>query len=182
MTLSSCGTGTGSAHSDFASYVYVATMHVHSSGWSTTYTRLHVATMLFADTDCCTRTYVYTLHQLCTSQHVNYTTVLKYMKSHSYAKSTIDIQSILLSLQAALRALKTLENCPFLHRLPPNFIQGNLLGNVLKPISISSTEGLLFVQTFYTTPSANTKSQLHRSAAAEPVPVVHTAILRHMYM
>ena len=50
-------------------------MHVHSSGWSTTYTRLHVATMLCADTDCCTRTYVYTLPQLRTSQRVNYTTV-----------------------------------------------------------------------------------------------------------
>ena len=40
------------------------------------------------------------------------------------------------------------------------------------------SEGPLFVQTFYTTPSANTKSQLHRSAAAEPVG--HTPILRDM--
>ena len=131
---------------------------------------VHVATMLFAETDCCTRTYVYTLPRLCTSQRVNYTTLLKYIKSHSYPKSTIEIQS-LLSLQAALRALKSLENCPFLHQLPPNFIQVNQLDLL---------EGPLFVQTFYTTPSANTKSQLHRSAAAEQVPVGHTAILRHI--
>ena len=117
-------------------------MHVHSSGWSTTYTRLHVATMRFADTDCCTRTYVYTLPRLRTSQRVNYTTVLKYMKCHSYPKSTIEIQS-LLSLQAALRALKRLENCSFLHQLPPNSIQVNQL---------DLPEGPLFVQTFYTTP------------------------------
>ena len=46
------------------------------------------------------------------------------------------------------------------------------------------SEGTLFLQTFYTTPSANTKSQLHRSAAAEPVPDTsaadQTAILRDM--
>ena len=145
-------------------------MHMRSSGLSTLYSRLHVAGMLFADTDCCTRTYVYTLPRLRTSQGVNYTTVLKYvyMKSHSYPKSTIEIQS-LLSLQAALRALKSLERCPFLYQLPPNFIQVNQL---------DLSEGLLFLQTFYTTPSANTKSQLHRSAAAEPILVGHMAILR----
>ena len=36
------------------------------------------------------------------------------------------------SLQEALQALKSLENCPFLHGLPPNFIQGDLPGKVLK--------------------------------------------------
>ena len=155
MTLSSCGTGTDSAHSDFASDVYVANrpcMCTAPDGqlripW---YTRLHVAAMLFADT--------------------RYTTLLKYMKSHSYPKSTIEIQS-LLSLQAALPALKSLENCPVLPQLPPNSIQVNQL---------DLSEGPLFVQTFYTTPSANTKSQLHHSAAAERVPVGHTAILRDM--
>ena len=38
---------------------------------------------------------------------------LKYVKSHWYPKSTIDIQSLLLSLQVTLWALKRLENCPF---------------------------------------------------------------------
>ena len=42
------------------------------------------------------------------------------------------------------------------------------------------SEGPLFVQTFYTTPSANTKSQLHHSAAVELVPVGHTEILLDM--
>ena len=103
--------------------------------------------MLSAGTGCCTRTY--TLYPVTrTSQRVNYTTVLKYMKCHAYPKSTIDIQS-----QAALRALKSLEDCPFLHQLPPNFIQVNQL---------DFPEGPLFLQTVYTTPSANTKSQLHR--------------------
>ena len=37
-------------------------MHVHSCGLSTTYTPLHVATMLFTDPDCCTRMYVYTVY------------------------------------------------------------------------------------------------------------------------
>ena len=144
-------------------------MHVHSSGWSTAYTRLRVATMLIADKDCCTRTYVCTLTRLGTSHCVNDTAVLKYMKSNSLTKSTIEIQS-LLSLQAALQALKSRENCPFLHQLPPNFIQVNQL---------DLSEGPLFLQTFYTTPSANTKSLLHRSPAAEPVG--HRAILRDMY-
>ena len=74
-------------------------MHVRSSGLSTTYSRLHVATMLLADTDCCTRKYVYTLPRLRTSQRVNYTTVLKCTECCSYPKSTIEIPS-LLSLQA----------------------------------------------------------------------------------
>ena len=88
---------------------------MHSSGLSTTYTLLHVATMLFADPDCCTRTYVCILPPSYTSQRVNYTAVLKYVKSHWYPKSTRDIRS-LWSLQAALWVLKRLENCPFLHR------------------------------------------------------------------
>ena len=71
--------------------------------------------MLFADPDCCTGTYVHILSRSFTSQPMNYTAALKYVKSHSYPKSTIDIQSQL-SLQAALRALKRLENCPFSHR------------------------------------------------------------------
>ena len=48
----------------------------------------------------------------------------------------IDIQSLLL-LQAARQALKSLEDCPFLQLLPPNFVQGDLPGKVLEPISIS---------------------------------------------
>ena len=98
-------------------------MHVHSSGWSTTYTPLHVATRLFADPDCCTSTYVYSLPWSCTSQRVNYTAILKYVKSHRYPKSTINIQSLLLSLQEALWALKSVENSSFLHGLLPSFIQ-----------------------------------------------------------
>ena len=39
-------------------------------------------TMLFADPDCCTRTYVYILSRSFTSQLVSYTAVLKYVKSH----------------------------------------------------------------------------------------------------
>ena len=78
-------------------------MHVHSSGWSTTFTRLHVGPMLFADPDC------------------------------------RNIQRLLLSLREALRAPKSLENSPFLHGLLPTFIQGDLPGKVLKPISISQT-------------------------------------------
>ena len=79
------------------------------------YTLLLVATMLYADTDCCTRTYVYILAPLYTSQCVNYTAVLKYVRSHGYLKSTIDIQS-LLSLQAALLVLKRLEIVHFSHK------------------------------------------------------------------
>ena len=152
-------------------------MHVHSSGWSTTYTPLHVATMLFADTDCCTRTYVYTLPRLRTSQQrVKYTTMYEVpFISKVYdrnPKSTIEIQS-LLSLQAALRAIKSLENCPFLHQLPPNFIQVNQLD-----LSEGRSSYKLFTPLRW--PSANTKPQLNRSAATEPVRVGHTAILRDM--
>ena len=63
-----------------------------------------------------------------------YTTLLKCMKSHSYPKSTIEIQS-LLSLQAAIRALKSLEDCLFLHQLPPIFIQVNQLDLSEGPLS-----------------------------------------------
>ena len=69
-------------------------------------------TILFADPDCCTRAYVYILSRSYTAQPLSYTAVLKYVKFHWYPKSMIDIQC-LLSLQAALQALKRLENCPF---------------------------------------------------------------------
>ena len=49
---------------------------------------MRTATMLFADPDCCTRTYVYSLPRSCTSQRVNYTAILEYVKSHGYPKST----------------------------------------------------------------------------------------------
>ena len=39
-------------------------------------------TMLFADPDCCTITYVCILSRSFTSQPVSYTAVLKYVKSH----------------------------------------------------------------------------------------------------
>ena len=84
--------------------------------------------MLFADPDCCTRTYVYSLPASYASQHVNYTAVLKYVKSHSYPKSTIDIQS-LLSLQPALRALKRLGIFHFSHRAR---IEDGIMGGAKK--------------------------------------------------
>ena len=74
-TLSSCGTGTSRTHGDFASHVATRPRTCAAPDgqlripW---YTRLHVATTLFADRP--------------------YTTLLKYMKSHSYPKSTIEIQ------------------------------------------------------------------------------------------
>ena len=87
-------------------------MHMHSSGWSTTYTPRHVATMLCMDPNCCARMYVYTVPWLNQSQRVNYTAVLKYVKSHWYPKSMINIQT-LLSLQVAVWAIERQENWPF---------------------------------------------------------------------
>ena len=81
---------------------HVATGHAQLRIVNHAYTaRCSYNTLLFADPDCCTRTYVYILSQ---------SFMFKYVKSHWYPKSTIDIQSLwLLSLQAALRALKRLK-------------------------------------------------------------------------
>ena len=58
------------------------------------FTGLHVATMLFSDIQIAALERMYTVYSgSYTSLHVNYTTVLKYVKSYSYPKSTINIQS-----------------------------------------------------------------------------------------
>ena len=59
---------TGHAQLRIVDYVYTATCSYN--------------TMLFADTDCCTITYVCILSRSYTSERVNYTAVLKYVKSH----------------------------------------------------------------------------------------------------
>ena len=152
-------------------------MHVHSSGWS--HTRLHFATMLFADTDCCTRTYVYTLPRLRTSQRVNYTTVLQYMKSHSYPKF-ISISKVyyIISSGSSTGAQKP-RKLSVPARIAAKLHTGQFAreGSKTNFDQLDLSEGPLFLQTFYTTstPSANTKSHLHRSAAADPVPVGHTS-------
>ena len=166
-TLNSCGTCTDSAHSDFASDVYVgsrACTCTAPDGQLRIHGRLHVAAMLFADTDCCTRTYVYALHRLRTSQRVNYTTVPFISKVYDRnPKSTISSGSSTgaqkprkLSIPAPIAAkLDTGQSARLIGRaaLPTNFLH-------------------------HSAPSANTKLQLHLSAAAEPVPVGRTEILR----
>ena len=109
-TLSSCGTGTRSAHNDFASDVYVATRactYTAPDGQLRIHAYMTVAT--FTDTD--------------SSQLYEVPFISKvydrYPKYVIYSGSSTGAQS--------------LEDCPFLHGLLPNFIPGK----VLKPISIS---------------------------------------------
>ena len=59
---------TGHAQIRIVNHVYTATCSYN--------------TMLFADPDCCTRTYVCILSRSFTSQPVSYTAVLEYVKSH----------------------------------------------------------------------------------------------------
>ena len=71
---------TGHAQLRIVDYVYTATCSYN--------------TMLFADPDCGTKTYVCILSRSYTSERVNYTAVLKFMKPHCkvydrYPKSTI---------------------------------------------------------------------------------------------
>ena len=113
--VSSCGTRNGSIHGDFA-------WHVASRSRA----QLRIVYYVYTATcsyyairgypHCCTRVYryVYSLPPSYTSQRVDYTAVLQFVQSHRYPKSTIDSQSLSLSLQADLHAFQRLENCPFL--------------------------------------------------------------------
>ena len=73
---------------------------------------------------------MYTVYpRLYTSQLVNYTTVLEYMKAHSYPKSIISSGSS----TGAQKPRKLSIPAP----IAANFIQGDLPGKVLQPVSIS---------------------------------------------
>ena len=140
-------------------------MHVNSSGWSTKFTRLHVTTMLFADPDYCTRTYVYNLPRVIHVTAHKLHSYLKYVKSHLISKVYEKYpKSIIISSGSSTGAQKPRKfSIPAL--IATKLHRGRFAGEGSSAHfdQLDLLKGPLFVQTFYTTPSENTKSQLHNT-------------------